>query len=96
MTSIHQLDADSLVDHLWALLQHIRAVAQPRVIILSQRLWFPEYEELHDQTALVNHHLQILVEGKSSCAWHPTHGTAVYAISVWRMGTELAVLVRRG
>ena len=46
----------------WALLQYIRAVAQPRVIILSQRLWFQEYEELHDQTALVNHRLQILVE----------------------------------
>jgi len=59
---IRHLDADSLVDHLWALLQYIRAVAQPRVIILSQLLWFPEYEGLQDQITQVNHHLQLLIE----------------------------------
>ena len=48
---ICHLDADELVNHLWALLQYIRAVAHPRVIIVSQLLWFLEYEELQDKIA---------------------------------------------
>ena len=66
---IRHLDVDVLVDHLWALVQYIRAVAQPRMIIISQLLWFPEYEELHHEITLVNHRLRILVEQS-----HPVPG----------------------
>ena len=52
---IHHLDVDVLVDHLWALVQYIRAVAQPRMIIISQLLWFPEYEELHHEITPVSY-----------------------------------------
>jgi len=66
---IRHLDTDVLVDQLWALVQYIRAVAHPRVIVLSQLLWFPAYEDLQHDISLANHRLQKLVEQS-----HPVPG----------------------
>ena len=66
---IRHLDADVLVHQLWALIQYIRAVAQPRVIIVSQLLWFPAYDELKHQITSVTYRLQELI-GQS----HPVPG----------------------
>jgi len=49
---ILHLDADVLVDQLWALVQYIRAVAHPRAIIISQLLWFPAYEDRQEQISV--------------------------------------------
>jgi len=59
---IRHMDANAKVDHLWAQIQYIRAVAEPRLITVSQLVWFAAYEELKHQITWVNHHLQMLVE----------------------------------
>ena len=64
---ILHLDAEVLSDHLWALVQYIRVVANPCVIILSQLLWFPAYEDHHEKISWVNYCLQKLVEESHLC-----------------------------
>ena len=89
---IRHLEADVLVDQLWALVQYIRAVAHPRVIIICQLLWFPAYEQLQNQIAWVNHRLEtLIVPGvPPSChffVYYYTLSFTIFLINIWNVWT---------
>lgn len=58
---LEALTSPEIADHLWALVNYIISLSHPRAIIISQLLWFPKYEDRHQQITSVNSKLQEFV-----------------------------------
>ena len=58
---LEDLTSPEIAHHLCALVNYIISLSHPRAIIISQLLWFPKYEDRHQQITSVNSKLQEFV-----------------------------------
>ena len=58
---LEDLTSPEIAHHLCALVNYSISLSHPRAIIISQLLWFPKYEDRHQQITSVNSKLQEFV-----------------------------------
>ena len=56
---LNYVQAPQLADLILTFVSHIRFVRQPRVLIISQLIWFPCYEHLHGLITQVNEEVRL-------------------------------------